>query len=106
MSTKTCNTCNVEKPITDFVYKKNICKSCKSDYDKKTYLRNKKQKQSQKPSIVMKQCTNCNTNKLEDKFLGNLPVCEECTIKILNQYESFKGHESVHEYNECEYLYL
>lgn len=90
MSTKTCSRCKEEKDIDLFIKKRNVCKECAKQYNKKS----KAKKANMDPETIV-QCTTCNEKKKYALFVKGTKKCKDCDNKRRKEnYEKKKANMS------------
>lgn len=77
---KTCSRCSKEGEETQFIKKRNICKSCDNARKRIAYYA---------PITDEKTCTTCNQTKIGSLFLKNRACCKDCSnAKRRNRYKA------------------
>lgn len=84
--TKTCNRCNLEKPITDFHKNRAKCKIC--------YYELSKERLNKEPENTYKTCKVCEESKNIKVFMKGRNTCRECHNAKMRQKNKEKSKDN------------
>ena len=91
MSESICKNCNEEKPRSEFMSGRNMCRQCNNNIR----VRNRKNKLLDQDLDELKQCSSCKEEKCSNQFLVNCNQCNDCINKKRRERRASKNQTKI-----------